>query len=381
MNDMVPVRGQTARQDFSGGELTTRGETAAVAVAAQAKAAVEARYMMALHRPRDYSEVRVRLIKECKRPGFAAVARYQKPIGKDKAKWPKGPSIRFAEAALRCMTNCLPETSVIYDSEDQRIVKVSVTDLENNLTFSSEVVIEKTVERKFVNEGQETLGERLNSYGQKVYLVRATEDDLLNKQNALISKAMRTHALRLLPGDILDECMVLVQETLASDVAADPDAAKKRLIDAFNDIGVGPIDLQQYLGHSLERIQPAEIAELRQIYSTIKDGEGTWAAVMESRDGAGQTGSVEEQQAVREESARKRGFGSAAEAQKATEAKYATDKAGSTPATASTVAAGRAAETGERLREQPTQEQPEEPSTIQGEVIAPAKPVFGRRAK
>lgn len=322
MTDIVPVRGQTARQDFGGGELTVRGETAAVAVAAQAKAAVEARYMMALHRPRDYDEVRVRLMKECKRPGFAAVARYQKPIGKDKAKWPKGPSIRFAEAALRCMTNCLPETSVIFESEGQRIVKVSVTDLENNLTFSSEVVIEKTVERKFVKDDQDKLGERTNSYGEKVYLVRATEDDLLNKQNALISKALRTHALRLLPGDILDECMALVQDTLTREVAADPDAAKKKLVDAFNDVGVGPVDLQQYLGHSLDRIQPAEIAELRQIYSTIKDGEGTWAAVMESRDGAGQTGSAEEQAKVREESAKKRGFGSAAEAQAATEKKY-----------------------------------------------------------
>ena len=286
--------GQTARQDFGSQELTVRGETAAVAVAAQAKAAVEARYILALKQPREWMDVRSRLLKECKRTGFAQAGIYRKPIGQDQNKWPTGPSIRFAEAALRCMTNVLPETAVVFEGDDKRIVQVSVTDLEANLTYSTQVVIQKTVERRKATG--EVLGQRHNSYGDVVYIVRATEDDLLNKQNALISKALRTLALRLLPGDILDECMDLMQETRRAEIKADPDAAKKKLVDAFDAIGISSTDLSAWLRHSLDRIQPAEIAELREIYSAIKDGEATWDGVMEAR---GVTGSQEQHDEMR----------------------------------------------------------------------------------
>ena len=47
----------------------------------------------------------------------------------------------------------------------------------------------------------------MNSYGDTVYLVEATEDDLLTKQAAHVSKVIRTAALRLLPSDILEEAM------------------------------------------------------------------------------------------------------------------------------------------------------------------------------
>ena len=298
--EVVPVRaGEISRQEFGAQSLAIQAETASMAVAAQAKAAVEARYILALKKPREWEDVRVRLEKECKRPGFAEVARYRKPIGKGI----EGPSIRFAEAALRCMTNVYPETSVIYESDDKRIVQVSVTDLESNLTYSSQVVIAKTVERRQEKDGQRTIGQRTNSNGQTVYIIEATEDDLLNKQNALVSKALRTNALRLLPGDILDACMDLVQGTLRDKAAKDPDAEKRKLIDAFAGIGVGPTDLTAYLGHSLERIQPAEIVELRSVYTAIRDGDARWEEVMEVRGAAaGSTGSRE----LQEETARKK---------------------------------------------------------------------------
>nr|NIU03565.1 hypothetical protein [Gammaproteobacteria bacterium]NIV50929.1 hypothetical protein [Gammaproteobacteria bacterium]NIX84839.1 hypothetical protein [Gammaproteobacteria bacterium] len=100
-------------------------ETASTAVAAQAAASVQARYVMALQRPRNIDQVRVDLLKECKRPGFARVAMYHKPIGKGVT----GPSIRFAEAAMRCMGNLMPEVATLYDDHDKRILRVSVTDL------------------------------------------------------------------------------------------------------------------------------------------------------------------------------------------------------------------------------------------------------------
>ena len=116
-------------------------ETAISASAAQARASVEARFVMALHRPRDIDNVRVRLLKECKRPGFAEVARYSRPIGNTKI---EGPSIRFAEAAIRHMGNIDAQAHTIYDSAENRILRVEVTDLETNATYSKEITVRKT---------------------------------------------------------------------------------------------------------------------------------------------------------------------------------------------------------------------------------------------
>jgi hypothetical protein len=270
------------RQEFGAHELAIRTETATAAMTAQAKASVEARFILALQRPRDISTVRIALLKECKRPGFAQVARYSKPVGGQKI---EGASIRFAEAALRLMGNVLPETSVIYDDQAKRIVRVSVTDLETNLTYSSDVSVEKTIERKDLKDGQVPLGSRRNSYGKMVYLLPATEDDIANKVNAAVSKALRGHALRILPGDILEEAMAQCVDTLRSEAAADPDRERKKLEDAFASLRVMPNHLADYLGHSTDQCSPAELVELRALYQAIKDNETTWHAALEQKKG------------------------------------------------------------------------------------------------
>ena len=125
----------------------------------------------------------------------------------------------------------------------------------------------------------------MNTEGEVVYLVRATEDDFQNKQNAAISKVIRNFGLRLIPGDILDECRATIERIKADRAAKDPEAEKKRVLDAFAAIGVGADRLKQYLGHPLEELSPAELVDLRELYEAIRDGETTWAALMEERLG------------------------------------------------------------------------------------------------
>lgn len=285
MSDAIAVRNdagaiQQTSEGFGTNTMVRANETATAAVAAQARAQIEARYIVAMRNPRDMDNVRARLLKECSRPGFADVARYSKPVGRDKI---EGPSIRFAEAALRCMGNVVPESMVIWDDDEKRVIRVSVTDIESNLTYSTDVVVAKTVERQKLAEGQQAISSRHNSYGKLVYTVRANEDDLLNKQNAQVSKALRTQAIRLLPGDILAECMDRVMEVQKNRDAQDPDTARKKLLDAFQRINVMPSQLAEYLGHDTAQVVPAELAELRAIFSAISEGETTWQAVMASK--------------------------------------------------------------------------------------------------
>lgn len=274
------------RQEFGGRELSHRNETASTAMAAQAKAEIESRYIMAMQRPRDWDTVRLRVLKDCARPQFAGTAWYRRPVGKKKnaqGKWEdsyaEGFSIRFAEAAMLAMGNLWPATTIIYDDNRKRIARVVVTDLESNLSYSVDVHVDKTVERRELKKGQIAITQRINSYGDNVFIVEASEAEVLVKQEALISKAVRKCALRLLPGDIQDEARLKVLEVRSNEAARDPDANRRKLIDVFSWYGVTPDMLAGYLGHPVATMSPAEFLNLQEVYTAVREGE-TWASIM-----------------------------------------------------------------------------------------------------
>ena len=253
-------------------------ENSAIAMAAKQKAIVEAKYMMALARPRDYDKVRQDMLKDAQRPSFANVAIYHKPIGKGV----EGPSIRFVECAIRNMKNIDTDASTISEDDERRIIRVAVTDLESNTTYSQEITVTKTVERNKLPQGEKPIRIRTNSKGQPVFILHGTDDDIMNKQNALISKAVRTLGLRHVPGEIVDEALYMIRKTMAQQDAQNPDAAKNRLVDAFAQLGVAVEQLKEYVGHELSALSPAELQTLRGIYSAIKDGETSWKAIMDA---------------------------------------------------------------------------------------------------
>lgn len=280
------------RQEFGAQETTTAlVETASTAIAAKSKAMVEARYIMAMQRPRNWDQVRQDLMAECKRPTFAhnKSAYYRKPIGKGV----EGLGIRFVEVALRCMKNVLVETTMTFEDETKEIHCVSVTDLESNLTYPLDVRVSKTVERAKPMDDGSYISVRKNSYDKLTYTVPANDDDLLNKRAALISKAIRTLGLRIIPGDLQDEAEEIIKSVRMDEAARDPGAERKRIADAFADIGVKAADLTAYLGHTLDTCSPTELVDLRGIYGAIKDGEATWKSVMENKaEQGGDSGSA-----------------------------------------------------------------------------------------
>lgn len=254
-------------------------ESAALAMAAQQKAVVEARYKMALARPRDLDMVRQKMLKDASRPSFATVAIYHKPVGNGI----EGPSIRFVESAIRNMTNILTETSTVSEDDERRVIRVAVSDLETNTYFSQDVTVTKTVERRKLPQGEKPIRVRTNNNGQPIYILHATDDEILNKQNALISKAVRTLGLRLIPGDLVDEALCEIKKTMAQQDRQDPDAAKHRIIDAFAQLGVSVEALKEFVGHELSALTPNEIQLLRTTFTSIKDGETSWKAVMDDK--------------------------------------------------------------------------------------------------
>jgi hypothetical protein len=181
------------------------------------------------------------------------------------------------------MKNVLVETSMTFEDDSKEIHCVSVTDLESNLTYPLDVRVSKTVERSKPADDGSYIAVRKNSYGKMVYTVPANDDDLLNKRGALISKAVRTLGLRIIPGDLQDEAEEIIKAVRMNEAARDPGAERKRIADAFAEIGVKVEDLTKYLGHSLDACSPTELVDLRGIYGAIKDGEATWKQVVENK--------------------------------------------------------------------------------------------------
>jgi hypothetical protein len=266
-------------------QITEKRELASDVLAAQARAHVQARYIVA-NTPanrRDWDHVRQRILKDCDRSSFAETAIFKKPMGGSTV---TGLSIRFAEAAQRAMGNLMPERTIVYDDAQKRIIRIAMTDLESNVTHYKDLIIDKTVERKSP-KGRTVISQRINSYGEPVYIVEATEDELLTKESSISSKVERQLTLKILPGDIQDEALRAIRHTQDKADKADPDASKKRLVDSFEDLGIRVPDLKLFLGvDSLDSLQPADLKQLREIYTAIKEGETNWREMMEQREAA-----------------------------------------------------------------------------------------------
>lgn len=287
---LAPISaGHTTRRDFAGTSLAVNN-AATEALVAKERADQEARWIMAMRAPRNMHDVRQDVIKECKRKGFAEVATYSRPVGSEKnaqgqweEKFADGLSIRFAEVAMRCMRNMETKATTTYDDARVRMVTVSAVDYETNATWRIDLTISKTVERRSLRKGQRPIGERVNSFGDVVYVVEANDQQVAVKAAAEISKAARTCILRLIPGEIQDEAFDLCRQVAADTAAKDPKATTRRMLDGFGEKGVRPSEVEQWLGHSVEAATRDELLELSRILSGLREGELNWSELVAER--------------------------------------------------------------------------------------------------
>jgi len=284
--------GKVAVREDLNQEITVGSETAvAAAAAAAAKAEIEAKILQAKKWPRDIDTFREGVLKDCRRPGFAEIALYKKPVGRKKnpatGEWEQSYavnfSVRFIEAALTHFQNVHIVQRITQEDTRRVQVFVGVGDVQNNVSYGFESTIEKVVERKDAKAGRTIIGTRENSYGDLVHLVPATKDEVRNLIGAERSKLLRDQGQRLLPRDVLDEARALIDSVNATETARDPDAAKKKVLDRFAGLGVSAAMLKEYLGKPLEQLTVKDIEDLTPVYTGLKDGEFTWAQLVKAQ--------------------------------------------------------------------------------------------------
>lgn len=266
---------------FEGRAVTVMGVGSALSVTTRAQAAVaevEARYKLAMLRPRNPDEAYSRLVRECQRPAFADEASWEIKFGSQSV---SGGSIRYAEACMQAWGNMGVDMAVIEDRELDSTLRVTSSDYERGTHVTLEAVAPKLVERYQAKRGQRVYGTRTNSSGDTVHLVMGAPNEKMGAVFGIASRLFRNCIQRTVPGWFWSNGLLVCEKTLANKVATDPDAAKRELITAFAAINVSVEDLETIIGHSLDKCTPPEIVKLRKLYTGVQGGEIVIGSVLE----------------------------------------------------------------------------------------------------
>ena len=257
--------------------------TSIASAQAQAIAEVHALMSFAVMHPRNLEQMRQNLLVECRNPSFAERAIYELPFG---GKPVRGPTIRFAEGAMRHLENVEITTTLVSTAPatprnpGSETWRATMTDYQTRKRWSDEVTVERSVERHNA-AGRHVYGVRTNSQGETVSVVEPTDAEFLAKKNSAKSKACRNLILRWIGPDLQDECARVVRETCERDAADNLETRRREMIDAFAEIGVSVKELERYTKQPLSSLSPKQVVDLRMIYVGIRDGVGTWAEVLD----------------------------------------------------------------------------------------------------
>jgi hypothetical protein len=254
------MRTTNQRVEDTGLASVTSGSTelAPTRTAAAEQFEIQSAVVLARRFPRNEDQAFAALMKACSRSSFAEDAEYSFPRGDKEV---TGASVYLAREAARVWGNIRYGLTLLRDDEDSRDIEGWAWDLETNTKTTAQDSFRKLVQRK--RDG-------------KTKWVPADERDLRELTNRRGAILVRNCILQLLPSDLIDDAISKSRETVEKRAQQDPDGERKKILLAFGSIGVTPEMLGAYLKHTLVQCSPAEIANLRAIFKSIRDGNSTW---------------------------------------------------------------------------------------------------------
>jgi hypothetical protein len=276
-----------------------RVDRSATALAAAARASIQARVMLAMQCPRSIPRVQDIVLSQMKRPSLAERAIYRIERGKkqnEHGQWEpnfvEGASIKLANSLRMAMGNMGTEDVVVADDPDNRTIAVTAIDYETNSSETRQVVVTKTVERKgFKGKApdRDILGSRRNSYGDTVYICRATEAEIQEMSNSACARARRNAILALVPADIVEDAIAIAKSVMSSTAAKQRVSTVSRLKTKFAKMGVTQQALADYLGKSIDEATAEDLTGLDMLANAVADGHTTWKSALQSRQEAAET--------------------------------------------------------------------------------------------
>lgn len=220
----------------------------------QSRAVTEAqgKLLLAKRFPRDEALAYSKIMNSCSRPSLAASGEYAYPRGGQTV---SGPSIRLAEELARCWGNIEYGIRELSRQQGNSEMEAYAWDLETN-TYSSQKFTVRHIREK--RGGGQALTEE-----RDIYEITAN----------MGGRRLRARLLAILPPDLVEAAVFQCRKTLAGDTSLPLADRVRALVDAFAQQGVTEKHLRAYLNKSLDEILPEEIATLRSVFNSIKNGQ------------------------------------------------------------------------------------------------------------
>jgi hypothetical protein len=186
----------------------------------------------------------------CKRPFLAEHAMYAYPRGGTLV---KGASIRLAEVLAQAWGNIDCGVREISQSNGVSVAEAYAIDLQTNTRVTK---VFHVPHKRDTKKGTVRLTDARDIY------------EIVANQGA---RRLRACILGIIPGDVVEAAVERCAATLASSDVPIAEQIRKMVV-AFDEIGVKVDHLEKRLGHNLDATISQEIVTLKSIYKSIKDG-------------------------------------------------------------------------------------------------------------
>lgn len=217
----------------------------------RAIAEAQGKLVIAKRFPRDEAAAFARVMDACRRASLAAVANYAFPRAGQTV---SGPSIRLAEELARCWGNIDYGLRELSRRDGESEMEAYAWDLETNVMSSQKFTARHIRDRR---GGGEALRD---------------ERDIYELTANLGSRRLRARILAILPPDLVDAAVAECRRTMAGANTKPIGDQIKEATQAFVRFGVTADMIAARLGHALDDTTPDELADLREIFASLKDG-------------------------------------------------------------------------------------------------------------
>lgn len=233
-------------------QLPARAAHNAAADAGQQReiAEVQAAMVIAKRFPRDPVAAMDRIMNACTRPTLAEGALYSYSRGGSDV---TGPSIRLAEAMAQAWGNMQFGVRELEQRNGESTVEAFAVDIETN---TRQVKVFQVAHERHTKKGAYKLTDPRDIY------------ELVANQGA---RRLRACILGVIPGDVTEAAVRQCEQTLTANADTSPEGLKK-LVAAFEPLGVSKEHIERRIQSRIEAIRPAQVVQLKKVYASLRDG-------------------------------------------------------------------------------------------------------------
>jgi len=214
-------------------------------------AEAQGKLVIAKRFPRNQAVAYANIIDACRRPGLAEEAVYSFPRGGQTV---SGPSIRLAEMLAANWGNLDYGIRELSRKEGVSEMEAYCWDLETNVLSSQKFTVRHIRDTK----------------GGGVALKE--ERDIYELTANMGGRRLRARILAILPADLIQSAVDECGKTLAGGNDIPIGDRIRNMVTAFKTFGVQPALIEKRIGHPLDTTTGEELADLRKIHNSIRDG-------------------------------------------------------------------------------------------------------------